>query len=69
MIGQRVDTFRDPEIPLSESPGTWRWPIGGEKQTNRLISGLSGATSKRESKGGFFAIFSYLLFLDILGAF
>jgi hypothetical protein len=61
MIGQQIDPFKHPEIPLSESPGTWRRPIGGKKRTN-LFQAQAAQTSKRESKGGFFAISSYLSF-------
>jgi hypothetical protein len=68
MIGQQIDPFKHPEIPLSESPGTWRRPIGGKRQTN-IFQAQAAQTSKRESKGGFFAIRSYLSFLDIFGVF
>jgi hypothetical protein len=68
MIGQQIDPFKHPEIHLSESAGTWHRPIGGKRQTN-LFQAQAAQTSKRESKGGFFAISSYLSFLDIFGVF
>jgi hypothetical protein len=68
VIGQQSDSFQASgnifvrkarHVALAN-----RW-----QERNQLISGSSGATSKRESKSGFFAIDSYLSFLDSFGGF
>lgn len=70
MIGQQIDTFKPSELPYSESPGTWRRPIGGKKQITLLIFQAQAAQpQKGNPKVASFAIVSYLSFLDIFGIF